>query len=115
MSGVPKTPTMTARVARPPTVPQIGERQPRVFPTARTKVKASTHSTTIARKAGTAATTSVNKLALILDPDSPLQDEADRFASLAPWRYPKKRRSSTARLQTNRTMLRLYIVCSAAK
>src|SRR5579859_6187608 len=54
MSGVPKTPTMTARVVRAPTTPQIGDRQPRVLPTARTMVKASTHSTTLARKAGSA-------------------------------------------------------------
>src|SRR5579859_3283275 len=70
MSGVPKTPTMTARVVRAPTTPQIGDRQPRVLPTARTMVKASTHSTTLARKAGSAATTSVNRLALIFERDS---------------------------------------------
>src|SRR5579859_4545003 len=70
MSGVPKTPTMTARVVRAPTTPQIGDRQPRVLPTARTMVKASTHSTTLARKAGSAATTSVNRLALIFGRDS---------------------------------------------
>src|SRR5579859_4662848 len=70
MSGVPKIPTITASVLRPPTTPQIGERQPRVFPTARTMVKASTHSTTLARKAGTAAMARVNRLALItLDSD----------------------------------------------
>src|SRR6266487_2080462 len=62
-SGVPKTPTMTARVPRPPTTPQMGERQPRVLPTARTIVKASTHSTTLATKAGTAAMARVARAA----------------------------------------------------
>src|SRR5262252_917246 len=56
---------MMARVPRPPRTPQMGDRQPRVFPTARTMVKASTHSTMLATKAGTAAMASVARAALI--------------------------------------------------
>src|SRR5438876_2617484 len=66
-SGVPKIPTITARVPSPATVPQIGERHPRVLPTARTIVNASTHSTMLATKAGKAAMASVAKATLISD------------------------------------------------
>src|SRR5438552_9890959 len=55
---------MIASVPIAATVPQIGERQPRVFPTARTMVNASTHSTTLARNAGMAAMASVTRAAL---------------------------------------------------
>src|SRR5439155_24256326 len=50
---------------RPPSVPQIGERQPRVLPTASTMVNASTHSTTLATNAGTAAMARVAKAAFM--------------------------------------------------
>jgi hypothetical protein len=49
---------MTASVTIAASVPHSGDRQPRVLPTARTMVKASTHSTRLATKAGTAAMTS---------------------------------------------------------
>src|SRR5258708_31716032 len=64
-SGVPKIPTMTASVPNPATVPQMGERHPRVLPTASTIVNASTHSTMLATKAGKAAMASVAKATLM--------------------------------------------------
>src|SRR5512133_1793284 len=56
---------MTASVPRAAAVPHTGERQPRVLPTASTIVNASTHSTTLARNAGTAAMIRVNAAAVI--------------------------------------------------
>src|SRR5215471_1109727 len=67
-SGAPKSRTMTPSVTSAPTTPHSGERHPRVFPTARTMVKASTHSTTDATNAGSAATASVANVALTCSP-----------------------------------------------
>src|SRR5438309_12023164 len=72
-SATPITATMTARVRAANAAPTSGARHPRVVPTARTIVSASTNSTLDAMKLGVAATASVSGATTGQDAAAPRQ------------------------------------------